>query len=124
MSQGEGPPGGFWWNFFLRRLIAPAIALLVRLWCLTLRFRQINREAERGLLSSGQPVIFAFWHGRMFPMPYIYRRLFAYILVSRSRDGELIGQVLKHFNCDLVRGSTSVPCGSWCPIFGRALMWA
>ncbi len=111
MAQGEGPAGGFWWNLFLRLLIAPAIALVVRLWCLTLRFRHINRAGEREPFSSGGAVIVAFWHGRMFPMPYVYRCPFGYILVSRSRDGELIGRVLKYFNFDLVRGSTSISGG-------------
>ncbi len=110
-AREGSPPGGFWWNFSLRLLIAPAIALVVRLWCLTLRFRHINREGERELLGSGRAFILAFWHGRMFPLPYIYRRPFGYILVSRSRDGELVGQVLKHFNSDLVRGSTTSPGG-------------
>ena len=86
-------------------------ALAIRLIVPTLR---IKEEDESGLVLnpySSKPVIYAFWHNRMFLMPYVYQRYLhkrrAVCLVSSSQDGEMIARVLAHFGLGVVRGSSS-----------------
>lgn len=66
--------------------------------------------------AAGQPVIVAFWHERLPLMPMLWvlsRRLpgasprRAYVLVSKHRDGQFIGSVIRRFGIDVVSGSTT-----------------
>jgi len=86
-------------------------ALLIRVIGSTLRIRV---EDESGLISeprSPGSIIFAFWHNRMFLMPYLYNRYLpgrrVVCLVSASQDGEMIARVLNRFGLGSVRGSSS-----------------
>ncbi len=88
----------------------PLIAGLMRALALTLRFRL---EDPQGLLTRdpAEPRIWAFWHNRILMMPYIYERLCPgrrmLMMVSRSRDGELITRIMNRFGIDGARGSSS-----------------
>lgn len=86
-------------------------SLIIQLIGPTLRMRVRD---ESGLISNPsfpQPVIFAFWHNRMFLMSYFYRRFLpgrrGVCLVSASQDGEMIALVLGRFGLKAVRGSSS-----------------
>lgn len=86
-------------------------AFFIRLIGATLR---MTVQDESRLLSnphSSTPVIFAFWHNRMFLMPYLYRRYLSprhvICLVSSSQDGEMIARVLCRFRMGVARGSSS-----------------
>lgn len=73
---------------------------------LTLRVKKINAgDSERALEKSH---ILAFWHGRLFYMPYFFwARDRKYVsLVSPSSDGAIINGVLRLFGYATVRGST------------------
>jgi lysophospholipid acyltransferase (LPLAT)-like uncharacterized protein len=54
------------------------------------------------------PSIVAFWHVRMFLLPFALREYApkVAILISRHRDGELIAQVVEKLGFKTVRGST------------------
>jgi hypothetical protein len=59
-------------------------------------------------------LIFVFWHNRIFLMPHLFRKYWrplghdkVAVLISRSRDGEKLADVLQHFNLACVRGSSS-----------------
>ena len=88
----------------------PAVAGLIRLVALTLRYRI---EDPEGLLvrQPSQARIWAFWHNRILLMPYLYERLCPgrrmLMLVSRSRDGEFITRIMNRFRIDGARGSSS-----------------
>ncbi|MBI3580623.1 MAG: lysophospholipid acyltransferase family protein [Nitrospinae bacterium] len=88
-------------------LVAP---LLGYIWIyavsLTLRVKKINAgESEEALKGSH---ILAFWHSRIFYMPFLFRsgakRMCA--LVSPSGDGAIIAGILGLFGFHTVRGST------------------
>jgi lysophospholipid acyltransferase (LPLAT)-like uncharacterized protein len=94
---------------FLSRLLR----ILVSLIGSTLRWRI---EDQAGLLAHppSRPVIIAFWHNRIFLLPYLFRKHWrarhrdrVAVLVSASRDGERLAQVLSRFNLICVRGSSS-----------------
>lgn len=57
-----------------------------------------------------QPVIWTFWHNRMFVVPLLRERAAhrsGAVLTSASRDGAIIAAVMKSFRLRSVRGSTS-----------------
>ena len=60
------------------------------------------------------PVIYAFWHNRIFLMPYLFKKHWTRqqhakvaVLVSASQDGEKLVRVLEKFDLICVRGSSS-----------------
>jgi tetraacyldisaccharide 4'-kinase len=98
---------------WLARLLPPLATLVIRLLSLTLRYRIHVAEETRQIFLAGQPVIFAFWHGRMIIMPPVYRKVCghggkpAWIMVSSHWDGELITRTVKPFRILAARGSTT-----------------
>ncbi|NVL89755.1 MAG: lysophospholipid acyltransferase family protein [Desulfobacterales bacterium] len=79
---------------------------LIDLICSTMRIRVIDFEKARAEVES-RKFIFAFWHSRILMLSYLYKWLGAAILVSRSKDGEIIAQILKRQGHETIRGSTS-----------------
>lgn len=57
--------------------------------------------------NANENVIYTFWHGRMLLLSYTHRFKGVNILISKSRDGELIAQIVKRLGFIPVRGSTS-----------------
>ena len=82
-------------------------AALIRGLRLTMRIEFVNCERYRGPHAVAKQVILAFWHGRLLMMPYSYSGKGISILVSQSKDGELIARTVKSFGMDSVRGSTT-----------------
>lgn len=75
----------------------------------TLRLRLLGEEhleAARSASPAGR-VVFAFWHGRQFPLVYVWRRHGVAILTSLSRDGTLQSMILGGLGYHIVRGSSS-----------------
>ncbi len=84
-------------------------AVLLRMVVWSLRWREEGAEPIRALHAAGQPIILAFWHGRLALIPEAYRRIGGQrvkILISEHRDGELIAQVMSHWGYEAVRGSS------------------
>jgi len=78
------------------------LAYFLKWWVKTLR---INVE----FLSPVQfPSIVAFWHGRMFVLPFVFERYAkkVSILISRHRDGEFVAKLVERLGFKTVRGST------------------
>ena len=77
---------------------------------LTLRIRLDDRS---GLLDEKikHPVIWTFWHNRMFIIPTMQSRYYPHrrgsALTSASKDGAIIAGVMKCFGLGSVRGSSS-----------------
>ncbi len=72
------------------------------------RLRDPNGIAES---RDSQRYIFAFWHNRLALMPYFYTRRAkrgkAAVMISASRDGSFLTEILKRFGIEAVRGSSS-----------------
>ena len=95
-------------------LAATLVYLLIRALAATIRFRLTDPSG----FFNGAPkekIIFAIWHNRLALSAILYRR---YVLkheprrwmagmVSASRDGGLLAQILEHFDIEPVRGSSS-----------------
>jgi lysophospholipid acyltransferase (LPLAT)-like uncharacterized protein len=91
----------------LRCLLPPAAAWLAKAICATLRVQVVRGEIETTVQARRCNVIYAFWHGHLFYLMYRYRGSGVYILVSQSRDGDVLSEILRHFGLPTIRGSSS-----------------
>jgi lysophospholipid acyltransferase (LPLAT)-like uncharacterized protein len=82
-------------------------AALIRLLRAGVRLRHHGDGEVRRREAAGEPFILAFWHRHLLLMPYAYRGRRISVLVSRSRDGELIAATVARFGIDASRGSSS-----------------
>ncbi|MBI4641660.1 MAG: lysophospholipid acyltransferase family protein [Candidatus Tectomicrobia bacterium] len=87
--------------------VIPLVSTLLKVLCKTLRVTLINQEVEQSLRAKGGGIIYTSWHGRILYFIYHYRNLQASVLVSQSRDGELLTTFLRSFNFQAIRGSSS-----------------
>jgi lysophospholipid acyltransferase (LPLAT)-like uncharacterized protein len=91
-------------------LLAAIGTRAMRLWLRTLRFR-ITDQAGVLRQPPERPLLWAFWHNRLFVMPYMFERFFGgragAALASASKDGEIIAAVMKRFGIRPIRGSSS-----------------
>ena len=70
----------------------------------TWKVKYVGKEHED---EVGSPLIWAFWHSRLLPLVFFYRKQDIYVLVSRSTDGEIISRVLNSMGFRTIRGSSS-----------------
>ncbi|MDY0189385.1 MAG: lysophospholipid acyltransferase family protein [Desulfuromonas sp.] len=88
--------------------VAPLLASwLIRLIALLSRKEIIGNTSVRALWRSGEAVILASWHDQLLLIPMGYAGPGGQILISRSRDGELIARTVQHLGHHAVRGSSS-----------------
>lgn len=92
-----------------RRAAVRLLSWLLRGLFGTLRPEYVQRQLEQQAQGGRRPILFAFWHGRMLYFMKLYEYLGARVtvLVSQSRDGELVTQLLSCFGFQTTRGSTS-----------------
>lgn len=74
---------------------------------LTTRFQVVGAEAHKNIRDSGQPVMFACWHGLLLPLVHIHRHEGIVVLVSEHEDGEYIARVLHRHGFGTARGSST-----------------
>jgi len=87
-------------------LIGRVGPLLVCLWFSTIRLRWFGGEYTTPSPKGRRNGIFVFWHQRLFCFVYTHRALGGHVLVSRSRDGDLIARLLAGLGFAPVRGSS------------------
>ena len=74
----------------------------------TLRISFINKRVIDELERDGNNYVLAFWHGTMLLPWYLHRKKNFAALISKSKDGDLLGKILKRWNYNVIRGSSSV----------------
>jgi lysophospholipid acyltransferase (LPLAT)-like uncharacterized protein len=84
-----------------------AFYLLISLIGSTLRFRVEGGEHWEAASRGGRLPIYTFWHDRIFPGTYFFRRRRIVIMTSRSFDGEYIARFIQRFGYGAVRGSST-----------------
>jgi lysophospholipid acyltransferase (LPLAT)-like uncharacterized protein len=67
----------------------------------------IGEEDYLKLRKQKKPVIFLVWHGRIFIVPYFFRRRGIMPLISPSEDGEIAAQIMERWRYKILRGSSS-----------------
>ncbi len=81
---------------FLSKHIYPSI---IYLYLKTLRIKLLNEFPEKG--------IFIFWHSDMLAGWLTFKNKIFTALISKSKDGEILTNILQKLNYKIVRGSSS-----------------
>lgn len=88
-------------------ILSAPLTWLVRHWAATLRVTRRNADVFFDPQLRAQRPIVLLWHDEIFPLiPTHANERFACV-VSQSRDGEILAQVLERFGFATVRGSSS-----------------
>jgi len=94
-----------------KRLQAKLISIvgyrLVQLLGSTLRWKTEGLEHLDAIAARGQQPVMAFWHGRILPATYYFRRRGIVVITSENFDGEWIAGIIERFGFGTARGSTS-----------------
>jgi len=73
----------------------------------TLRWRVEGLQQYDAIVASGRQPVMAFWHGRIHPATYYFRRRGIVVITSENFDGEWIAGIIERFGYGTARGSTS-----------------
>lgn len=94
-----------------KRLQAAAIAAigypLINALGHTLRWRVEGLQHLDAILASGRQPVMGFWHGRILPATFFFRRRGIVVITSENFDGEWIARIIERFGYGTARGSTS-----------------
>jgi len=94
-----------------KRIQASLISILgyriVGLLGSTLRWKTEGLEHYDAIVNSGKQPIMGFWHGRILPATYYFRRRGIVVITSENFDGEWIAGIIERFGYGTARGSTS-----------------
>jgi lysophospholipid acyltransferase (LPLAT)-like uncharacterized protein len=95
--------------FFIYRYLIPyGGLLLVKALSATYRVRLVDPENEQTVLDGHQSLIYASWHQRFFPgITFFSSRKPIAIMISQSRDGEMVARVVDILGWRSVRGSST-----------------
>lgn len=108
MNAGAGENGtGTARSGWSTAALAWLAALLVRGIRATVRLRFHGDGELRRREQEDERFLLAFWHRHLLLMPFVYRGRRISVLVSRSRDGELMARTVARFGIDASRGSSS-----------------
>jgi hypothetical protein len=88
---------------FMLRIVAAALRTHAR----SLRLTVENEEPLRAHLAAGGRIVFASWHQRFYSGICYFGRYAPVIMISESRDGEMIARLAEHLGWRPVRGSSS-----------------
>jgi len=80
----------------------------VNVLCKSLRICFVNKQTLDELVRNKKNFVLAFWHGTMLLPWYLHRNKNFAALISKSKDGDLLSKILKHWNYNVIRGSSSV----------------
>src|SRR6267378_3853867 len=89
------------------KLIAAVGYRLVASLGSTLRWRTDGLEHLDEIAVTGRQPIMSFWHGRILPAAYFFRRRGIVVITSENFDGEWIAGIIERFGYGTARGSTS-----------------
>ena len=73
----------------------------------TLRWRVEGLHHLDAILASGRQPVMAFWHGRILPATFYFRRRGIVVITSENFDGEWIARIIERFGYGTARGSTT-----------------
>lgn len=95
--------------FFIYRYLIPyGGLLLVKALAATYRVKLYDPENEENVLDEHKSLIYASWHQRFFPgITFFSSRKPIAIMISQSRDGEMVARVVDILGWRSVRGSST-----------------
>ncbi len=89
------------------RVIGMLGRFLLRWWAKSAHIHFIGKENVDKMRAENKPVIVLVWHGRIFLVPYLFRKRGSIPLISPSRDGEIISRIVEGWGYRILRGSGS-----------------
>ncbi|MBE8365367.1 lysophospholipid acyltransferase family protein [Leptospira borgpetersenii] len=92
---------------FLIWFIPFLVVNLQKLIGFTSRRINIGNESIEKIRREKKPYILSIWHTNVLYSPYLNRNLGVAVLISESKDGDFINQVVHRFGNCSVRGSSS-----------------
>jgi lysophospholipid acyltransferase (LPLAT)-like uncharacterized protein len=100
-----------WRSSWLKRAEVAAIAglgyPLINALGHTLRWRVEGLHHLDAVVASGRQPVMAFWHARILPATFYFRRRGIVVITSENFDGEWIGRIIRRFGYGTARGSTT-----------------
>jgi lysophospholipid acyltransferase (LPLAT)-like uncharacterized protein len=69
----------------------------------TLRWKTEGLEHFDAIVRGGRQPIMAFWHGRILPATYYFRRRGIVVITSENFDGEWIAGIIERFGYGTAR---------------------
>lgn len=91
---------------YVARLIRKVLVPLVRMWFNTCRVTIIDEAAYKDYLYGNKPVVVGTWHRASIFFLYYFGPLHPMIMISQSKDGEILAQCASGFGVVPVRGSS------------------
>ena len=88
---------------FIRKIVVP----LARVWFGTCRVSFINQRIYDEYILNDTPVVVGTWHRATIYFLYFFGHFRPMIMISRSKDGEILSQYAAGFGVIPVRGSSS-----------------
>lgn len=88
------------------KLIGIVGKIIIDMLFWTTKIEIIGFEKVKDAIDS-RDVILAFWHSRILLISYLYKKQGAVIMVSPSKDGEIIARIVQKQGHETIRGSTS-----------------
>jgi lysophospholipid acyltransferase (LPLAT)-like uncharacterized protein len=73
----------------------------------TLRWKVEGLHHYDAIVNSGRQPVMAFWHGRILPATFYFRRRGIVVITSDNFDGEWIARIIRRFGFGTARGSSS-----------------
>jgi len=88
-------------------LISNLGAVLIYLVCRTVRWECQGSDHLESIYRAGKKAIFTFWHGRIFPATWFWRKRGIVVMTSQNFDGEYIARCIRKHGYGAARGSSS-----------------
>jgi len=95
------------WKRFQAYAIAVVGYRLIQALGATLKWRIEGLEHFESTFTDGHRPVMAFWHGRILPATYYFRRRGIVVITSENFDGEWIAGIIERFGYGTARGSSS-----------------
>ncbi len=83
------------------------LANIASMLCKSIRITILNDDHIKRLEQQNKNYILAFWHGTMLLAWYLHGNPTFVALISKSKDGDLLAKILRHWNYKVIRGSSS-----------------
>lgn len=77
------------------------------LWAKSCRWTILGEEKYKNLRTEGKAVVLLIWHGKIFIVPYFFRKRNIMPLISPSGDGEIPARIMSGWGYKILRGSGS-----------------
>jgi len=101
----------FFNQFIIEKIIPNLGYFLIVAVFSTIKMRWLHDKIAFERIKAKKPIIFAFWHNRLIYMAYACTRVLKSTnlvsLISKSKDGRIVGGIIEKFGLKVAHGSTS-----------------